>query len=268
MTNTDNSGRMISPALDVGLVPQDFDAMLAFYKEGLGMPRLEDMEFADIRLTRFGAGQGIVKFNQSPSAPEKLTSGLHESRGMKLLTIVVPDLEATSASLVKAGFDALSIDDHTQYTLAFTHDPNNTMVELVGAPDFCDGAVLNAVGLTVNDADATRSFLTNVLGFEAGKSEDLPALGTTKHEFVAGDTTLKVWQLDDLPAETGAIQDYSGIRYLTAVVDSIDAVLTRARDAGRTISFEPMDIAPGVKIAIVEDPDGNWFELVELSARN
>ncbi len=265
MTNIDTSGKIISPALDVGLVPQDFVAMLAFYEKGLGMPRLDDMEFADIRLTRFGAGQGIVKFNQGPSAPEKLTSGLHESRGMKLLTIVVPDLEATSASLVKAGFDALSIEDHDQYTLAFTHDPNNTMVELVGAPGFCDNAVLNAVGLTVNDADTTRLFLTNVLGFEAGKSEELPALGTTKHEFVTGDTTLKVWQLDELPAETGSIQDYPGIRYLTALVDSIDPVVARARDAGHNIPIEPRDLAPGVQIAIIEDPDGNWFELVELA---
>ena len=264
MTNTDTNGKITSPALDVGLVPHDFEAMLAFYKEGLGMLRLKDLEFAGTRLTRFGAGQGIVKFNQSPSAPRKPTSGLHESRGMKLLTIVVPDLEATSGSLVKAGFDALSIEDHGQYTLAFTRDPNNTMIELVGAPGFCDNAVLNAVGLTVNDADATRSFLTNVLGLEAGKSEDLPSLGTIKHEFVAGDTTLKVWQLDGLPAETGAIPDYSGIRYLTAVVDSIDAVVARARDAGRHIPVEPRDLAPGVRIAIIEDPDGNWFELVEL----
>ena len=89
-------------------------------------------------------------------------------------------------------------------------------------------------------------------------------MGTIKHEFVAGDTTLKVWQLDGLPAETGAIPDYSGIRYLTAVVDSIDAVVARARDAGRHIPVGPRDLAPEVRIAIIEDPDGNWFELVEL----
>jgi catechol 2,3-dioxygenase-like lactoylglutathione lyase family enzyme len=102
-----------------------------------------------------------------------------------------------------------------------------------------------------------------VLGFTEGNSEEVPSLGTTKFEFAAGATTLKVWQIDGLSADTGPIQAYSGIRYLTAVVDNIDAVLTRARDAGRNIPVGPQVIAPGVKIAIVEDPDRNWFELVE-----
>ena len=263
MTNTNIIGKMTTSALDVGLVPHDLDAMLAFYNRGLDMSLLEDLEVGDTQLMRFSAGQGMLQFNQSTSAPGAMTSGLHQSRGMKLLTIVVPDLEATSASLVRAGFEPLSIEDHGQYTLAFTHDPNNTMVELVGAPGFCDGAVINAVGLTVDDAHATCSFLIKVLGFEAGKSEDLPALGTTKQEVIAGDTTLKVWQLNDLPAETGAISDYSGIRYLTVVVDNIDAVVARARDSERIIPVPPQEFAPGIRKAIIEDPDGNWFELVE-----
>ena len=150
MTNTNIIGKMSAPALDVGLVPHDLDAMIAFYKGGLAMSLLDDLEVGDTQLTRFSAGQGILQFNQSASAPGAMTSGLHQSRGMKLLTIVVPDLEATSASLVRAGFEPLSIEDHGQYTLAFTHDPNNTMVELVGAPGFCDGAVINAVGLTTD----------------------------------------------------------------------------------------------------------------------
>ena len=35
MTNMNISGKMTTVALDVGLVPNDLDAMLAFYKGGV-----------------------------------------------------------------------------------------------------------------------------------------------------------------------------------------------------------------------------------------
>jgi catechol 2,3-dioxygenase-like lactoylglutathione lyase family enzyme len=136
MNNVDSKGRMISAALDVGLVPRDFDAMLAFYADGLGMPRLKDIELPGTRLARFKAGRGILKFNQGASVPEQSPGDLTKSRGMKLLTIVVPDLQSTSERLQKAGFSGLSIEDRGKYSLAFTRDPNNTLVELVGAPGY------------------------------------------------------------------------------------------------------------------------------------
>lgn len=258
-----DSGRMISDALDIGLVANDFEAMMAFYRDGLGMPPIEDIELPGTRLTRFKAGRGIVKFNQTSSVPNPAPGDVMGSRGMKLLTIVVPDLQVISEQLQAAGFDALTIADHGQYTLAFTKDPNDSLIELAGAKGFGPSPVLQAVGLTVGDMAASRAFLTEVLGFTEGKIEAVPSLGTDKYEFAAGATTLKLWQIDGLEAHTGPIQSYAGIRYLTAVVDDIDAVLSRARGAGRNIPLDPLEIAPGVQIAMVEDPDGNWFELVE-----
>lgn len=260
---TDKPGRMISDALDVGLVASDVEAMTAFYRDGLGMAPLKDIELPGTRLTRFKAGSGIVKFNQTSTVPEPAPGDVTVSRGMKLLTIVAPDLEVISKQLQAAGFDALKIADHGQYTLAFINDPNDSLVELAGAKGFGPDPVIQAIGLTVGDIDASRAFLTEVLGFTAGKIEAVPSLGTDKYEFTAGATTLKLWQIDGLDAHTGPIQSYAGIRYLTAVVDDIDAVLSRARDAGSNIPLEPLEIAPGVQIAMVEDPDGNWFELVE-----
>ncbi|MBT6349573.1 MAG: hypothetical protein HOJ50_10485, partial [Proteobacteria bacterium] len=64
MNNVDNNGRMISAALDVGVVPRDIDAMLAFYADGLGMQRLKDIELPGTSLARVKAGRGILKFNQ------------------------------------------------------------------------------------------------------------------------------------------------------------------------------------------------------------
>jgi catechol 2,3-dioxygenase-like lactoylglutathione lyase family enzyme len=260
---TDQPGKMTSGALDIGMVASDLEAMIAFYGEGLGMPRLEDIELPGIRLVQFQAGDGIVKFNQTSSTPDPAPGDLTSSRGMKLMTIVAPDLEVISKQLQSAGFPELTIQDHGQYTLAFIPDPSGSLVELAGAKGFGSSTVLQAVGLTVGDIDASRTFLTEVLGFTQGNVEAVPSLGTDKHEFSAGATTLKLWQIDDLEAHTGPIQDYAGIRYLTAEVDDIDAVLSRARQAGQNIPHGPLEIAPGVQIAMVEDPDGNWFELVE-----
>lgn len=256
-------GKMISEALDIGMVASDVEAMISFYGEGLSMPRLEDIELPGIRLIQFEAGAGIVKFNQTSSTPGPAPGDLTSSRGMKLLTIVTPDLQVISEQLQSAGFSELDIQDHGQYTLAFIPDPSGSLIELAGAKGFGPSPVLQAVGLTVGDIDASHTFLTEVLGFTQGNVEAVPSLGTDKYEFSAGATTLKLWQIDGLEAHTGPIQDHAGIRYLTAEVDDIDAVLSRARDAGQNIPLGPVEIAPGVQIAMVEDPDGNWFELVQ-----
>ena len=79
----DQPGKMISKALDVGMVASDLEAMIAFYGDGLGMPRLEDIELPGIRLIRFQAGDGIVKFNQASSTPDPAPGDLTSSRGMK-----------------------------------------------------------------------------------------------------------------------------------------------------------------------------------------
>ena len=60
---------MTTAALDVGLVPHDLDAMLAFYKGGLAMSLLDDLEVGKTQLVRFSAGQGILQFNLSSPAP-------------------------------------------------------------------------------------------------------------------------------------------------------------------------------------------------------
>lgn len=258
----DKQGTMISEALDVGLVANDFDAMVRFYSDGLGMPSIESIELPGTKLTRFQAGQGVLKFNQTSATPDPAPGDVTLSRGMKLLTIVAPDLQPISQSLEAAGFPALSIEDHGQYTLAFTKDPNDALIELAGAKGYGPDPVIQAIGFTVGNMEDSRKFLTEVLGFTEGNIEPVPSLGTDKHEFSAGATTLKLWQIDDLEAHTGPIQAYAGIRYLTTVVDDMGAVLARASDAGRNIPFGPVDIAPGVQIAMIEDPDGNWFEVV------
>ena len=65
-------------------------------------------------------------------------------------------------------------------------------------------------------------------------------------------------------APTGGIRGATGYRYWTMRISNMDSVMEDVRNAGYNVPVPPMDIGGGVKIAMVEDPDGNWVELVSV----
>ena len=46
-------------------------------------------------------------------------------------------------------------------------------------------------------------------------------------------------------------------------MSNLDEILAAADAAGRTIVWPRREIRPGVSVAMVEDPDGNWVEFLE-----
>lgn len=56
-----------------------------------------------------------------------------------------------------------------------------------------------------------------------------------------------------------------GLRYLTVYVDDLDAVVERAIARDGQVQHGPIELAPGVRLAIIEDADGNPFEVVHSS---
>ena len=57
----------------------------------------------------------------------------------------------------------------------------------------------------------------------------------------------------------------TGLRYVTLHVTDLAGVVARARERGGRIEKEPTDVM-GAKLALVRDPDGNLYELAELSS--
>jgi catechol 2,3-dioxygenase-like lactoylglutathione lyase family enzyme len=66
-------------------------------------------------------------------------------------------------------------------------------------------------------------------------------------------------------AAPGGIQKAAGYRYWTITIDNIDAVCADCDAKGHKVVVKPSEIRPGVKIAIVADPDGNWVEFLQTA---
>ncbi len=124
------------------------------------------------------------------------------------------------------------------------------------------------LGIVVRDADAALAFYRDTLGFVDTGSMPLPGGGGTMYRLLCGSSLIKlVAPAAELPAAAppGGIQGAYGYRYWTISVSNLDEITERCAAAGRKVAVSPREIRPGVRISIVEDPDGNWVELLEVA---
>ena len=47
-------------------------------------------------------------------------------------------------------------------------------------------------------------------------------------------------------------------------MSNLEALAAACEEAGYKVAVSPREIRPGIKIAMIEDPDGNWLELVDV----
>ena len=121
------------------------------------------------------------------------------------------------------------------------------------------------IGIVVRDGEAALKFYRDTLGFE--HIADTPAGGGgTMHRLMCGTTLVKVVSPANVPEQAdhrGGPGGATGIRYWTITIKNLDALTEKCRVAGYAVAVEPREIRPGVRIAMVEDPDGNWVEFLE-----
>ena len=123
------------------------------------------------------------------------------------------------------------------------------------------------IGIVVKDADTALKFYRDTLGFE--HVADTPVAGGTMHRLMCGTTLVKIVKHDVVSENadhTGGPGGATGIRYWTITVPDLEAITNKCRSAGYTVAVEPRDVRPGVRISMVEDPDGNWVEFLENNA--
>lgn len=122
------------------------------------------------------------------------------------------------------------------------------------------------LGIVISDSEASLAFYCGVLGFEHVADTPMPAgMNGTMHRLMCGSSMVKLVKLDDTPTASspGGISGATGLRYFTMQVTNLAEVTGSCREAGATVVIDQAEIAPGVTISMVTDPDGNWVEFVD-----
>lgn len=117
------------------------------------------------------------------------------------------------------------------------------------------------VGFVSSDS-RLRDFLLTVFEFEPLSQIDLP-IGTL-HRLQGDGTVVKVFVPAEQPEPPQRAETFFGIgglRFLTIRVKDIDGVIDRALTGGGRVVNGPNEPMPGVRTAMLEDPDGNTIEV-------
>jgi catechol 2,3-dioxygenase-like lactoylglutathione lyase family enzyme len=121
------------------------------------------------------------------------------------------------------------------------------------------------LGIVVKDADAALGFYRDTLGFVEAGTMTMPG-GGTMYRLMCGQSMIKIVAPATAPAADnppGGIPGAYGYRYWTISVSNIGALVEDCAAAGYTVVVPVRELRPGITIAIVEDPDGNWVEFLQ-----
>ena len=130
------------------------------------------------------------------------------------------------------------------------------------------------VGIVVRDMTRSLAFYRDLIGLpvvsefriaQVGEPV-LSRIGDGKMVWLAyRESLIKLVEMDAEPSErtpTG-LSKAIGYRFITLPVSDIEALMTKAERAKVPVVVPIVEFADGVKISMVEDPDGNVVEFVE-----
>ena len=127
-------------------------------------------------------------------------------------------------------------------------------------------AVLDHVGIAVDDLDAALAFYTDALGLEVEATEDVPSQGVRAHFVRVGAAALELLEAttEESPVRRFVSRRGAGIHHLTLRVDDLPAALARLKTRGvRLVDETPREGAEGALVAFVH-PAAAHGVLVEL----
>ncbi len=120
------------------------------------------------------------------------------------------------------------------------------------------------LGILVSDIDASLHFYRDLLGLKF--IEERPASFGTMYRLRYGSSDFKVIKPDVLPLKSpDGIPSQLGFRYVTLIVKNLSELCADLRKKGVPFAVPEKESRPGVRLAMVKDPDGNIVEFVERS---
>lgn len=123
------------------------------------------------------------------------------------------------------------------------------------------------LGIVTTNPAAMLPFYRDVLGLAYQGEMPMPGGRGVMHRLLCGDSLVKLVVLPEgiAPAAPGGIQKAAGYRYWTITVGNLDETVAACAAAGAKVVVAGSEVRPGVKIAIVADPDGNWVEFLQTA---
>ncbi len=118
------------------------------------------------------------------------------------------------------------------------------------------------LGLIVSDIKASLHFYQNILGLEFVGTT--PLWFGTMHRLRFGESDFKLIEPKEVPPPGVVdLEKQLGFRYVTFVIENLSELCTDLKQIGIEFTVPEREIRPGVRIAMVKDPDGNIVEFVE-----
>ena len=120
------------------------------------------------------------------------------------------------------------------------------------------------MGVIVSDIKASLNFYQNILGLEFVGI--VPLWFGTMHRLRFGTSDFKLVEPKAVPPRGAmGLENQLGFRYVTFVIENLSELCHDLQKRGIEFTLPEKEIRPGVRIAMVKDPDGNIVEFVERS---
>ena len=116
----------------------------------------------------------------------------------------------------------------------------------------------------ISDIKASLNFYQNILGLEfVGIT---PVWFGTMHRLRFGTSDFKLIEPTSAPPRgIIGLENQLGFRYVTFVIENLSQLCSELKNEGIEFALPETEIRPGVRVAMVKDPDGNIVEFVERS---
>jgi len=122
------------------------------------------------------------------------------------------------------------------------------------------------LGIVTRDAGPMVAFYRDLLGFSDEGQMPMPNIGTMTR-LRCGTSLIKIVEATPKSdAAPGGIVGSSGYRYWTMSVTNLEALVDSLKAAEVSVIIPVTELRPGIRIAMVADPDGNWVEFLEEAA--
>jgi catechol 2,3-dioxygenase-like lactoylglutathione lyase family enzyme len=118
------------------------------------------------------------------------------------------------------------------------------------------------LGILVSDINASLAFYRDILGLKF--IEERPVWFGTMYRLRLGNSDFKLIHPNTRPPKGPVgIESQLGFRYVTFVIKNLSRLCTELQSKGIEFVVPEKEFRPGVRIAMVKDPDGNIVEFAE-----